>query len=100
MSLNIVQHPDGRPKEVAIHNNFFERLLPNHIRYTTDTEGGSSGSPVFDNRWIVFALHHSAGDQNPDGSWKNNEGVRIDKIIHHILSSADIPNNIKAELGF
>jgi hypothetical protein len=99
MSLNIVQHPDGRPKEIAIHENFLEVLLPNHIRYTSDTEGGSSGSPVFDNRWVLFALHHSAGDQNPDGTWKNNEGVRIDKIIADIVNSNEIPTALKRELG-
>lgn len=99
MSLNVIQHPAGRPKEVAIHNNFLDRLLPDHIRYTTDTEGGSSGSPVFDNQWVVFALHHSAGDLNTDGTWKNNEGVRIDKIIQHIINASAIPSSVKVELG-
>ena len=27
--------------------------------YSTDTEAGSSGSPVFNDQWEVVALHHS-----------------------------------------
>ena len=100
MRLNIIQHPAGRPKEVALHSNHLDRLLGSHVRYTTDTEGGSSGSPVFDNRWVLVALHHAAGEKNPDGSWKNNQGVRIDRIISDIKSSPKISTEIKTELGF
>ena len=28
------------------------------VRYKTNTEGGSSGSPVFDMLWNLSALHH------------------------------------------
>lgn len=97
MQVNIIQHPAGRPKEIAIHNNFVEETLDNHIRYTTDTEGGSSGSPVFDNSWIVVALHHAAGERKLDGTWKNNQGVRIDKIIAKMKSS--LSDTLLEELG-
>jgi hypothetical protein len=31
------------------------------VRYRTNTDEGSSGSPCFDDRWNLVALHH-AGD--------------------------------------
>ncbi len=32
----------------------------NVIEYTSDTEPGSSGSPVLDNQWGLIAFHSSA----------------------------------------
>jgi endonuclease G len=83
--FNIIQHPSGRRKEVALQNNEVEKLFQNAVRYTADTEPGSSGSPVFDNLWQLVALHHSGGDQDPvSGKWLNNEGIRIDRIIEDL----------------
>ena len=31
----------------------------NRLRYQTNTEDGSSGSPVFNREWRVVALHHA-----------------------------------------
>ena len=82
---NVVQHPQGRPKEIALQQNEIQAIYGKVIRYTSDTEPGSSGSPVFNNSWTLITLHHSAGDQDQKtGEWLNNEGVRIDKIIEHI----------------
>jgi hypothetical protein len=48
------------------------------VRYRTNTEGGSSGSPVFDQNWQLVALHHAG-----DPSWvaKYNEGIPISLIL-------------------
>ncbi len=72
--VNIIQHPAGRRKEVALQANEIQNTFTNVIRYTTDTQGGSSGSPVFNNFWDLVALHHA-------GSSVSNEGIRIDKIV-------------------
>lgn len=56
--LTIVQHPYGRPKELA-----YDRVTGVQgpfLLYRTDTEPGSSGSPVFDENWQVVALHHGS----------------------------------------
>lgn len=82
--VNIVQHPRGRPKEVALHNNEVLRVKDRVVWYTTDTEPGSSGSPVYNNSWDLVALHH-AGWQNGDGT-ATNEGVRIAAIVSHLLA--------------
>lgn len=87
---NIIQHPGGKPKTVVLQDN---RLLPDDhplfLHYTTDTEGGSSGSPVFDNNWQLKALHHAsrknAEEARPAESHgpapkRINEGVKLSSI--------------------
>ena len=60
---NVVQHPDGRFKELVLRENHLvardETLSVLH--YVADTEQGSSGSPVFNNEWEPIALHHWGG---------------------------------------
>ena len=112
--LTIIQHPGGQRKQLCVREN---RLLEYdrdklHVRYTSDTVAGSSGSPVFNNSWDVVALHHSGvpktrmvgGVQHwvkADGTtvrpgrdgtlpddvelqWESNEGIRI-SAIHDFL---------------
>jgi V8-like Glu-specific endopeptidase len=95
---NVVQHPAGRPKEIALHNNVIEGIYANVIRYTTDTDHGSSGAPVFNNSWKVIALHHAAGERDQQRSvWKNNEGIRTDVILKHMRRK--YPQEVLKELG-
>ncbi|OED50538.1 hypothetical protein AB838_01875 [Rhodobacteraceae bacterium (ex Bugula neritina AB1)] len=82
--VNIVQHPRGRRKEVALHDNKIKRVKDLVVWYTTDTEPGSSGSPVFNNDWDLVALHH-AGWFEPDGT-TTNEGVRMAAIVSHLIA--------------
>jgi len=79
--FNIVQHPSGRAKEISLQDNEIDKLFTNVVRYTADTEPGSSGSPVFNNSWKIVALHHAGGDKDATGKWLNNEGIRIDAVI-------------------
>lgn len=84
--INIIQHPRTRYKEVCLHDNRITEIFANAIHYTTDTENGSSGSPVFDNEWELLAIHHAAGDYHA-GQWIDNEGMRIDSIIDDLQNS-------------
>jgi len=81
---NIIGHPNGKAKMVSLRRNEITEIYTNTIEYTSDTEPGSSGSPVFDNDWELIALHSSAGKQDSNGNWISNEGVRIDAIVAHI----------------
>lgn len=85
--LNVIQHPRGRRKEVALQANTVTNIFADHVRYSTDTEPGSSGSPVLNNAWELVALHHAAGSRDSAGNWQDNQGVRVDKIVADLRSS-------------
>src|SRR6202012_3559801 len=59
--LFIVQHPQARPIKLSLDTRALTGVntLRNRVRYTTNTEPGSSGSPCFDQNWNLLALHHS-----------------------------------------
>jgi endonuclease G len=102
--VNIIQHPNGEPKQIALRENQLIDLLPDFLHYKTDTAPGSSGSPVYNDQWEVIGLHHSGVPKRDaqgniltrDGTiwipamgehridWIANEGVRISQIVKHI----------------
>lgn len=84
---NIVQHPDGRPQEIVLHDNEIVSDDGTLLHYLSDTDYGSSGSPVFDNKWKLIGLHHArkSNDQglrvgNGTPPQYLNEGVKIATI--------------------
>jgi V8-like Glu-specific endopeptidase len=82
--VNIIQHPSGGPKQIALYHNIVAYADDKRIQYLTDTLEGSSGSPVFDNRWRVVALHHSGGNIIEPETKKpvfRNEGININIIV-------------------
>jgi len=96
--FNIIQHPRGRRKEIALQDNELDKLFANVVRYKSDTEPGSSGSPVFDNLWQLVALHHAGGEQDlTSGKWLNNQGIRIDRIVEDLRKHLD--EAVLEELG-
>lgn len=96
MNVNIVHHPNGLPKMVSIRNNLLSHRTARTLLYETDTETGSSGSPVFNDDWELVALHHwgepflettsDIGDRIPMAV---NEGVRISRIFEDLLERLD-----------
>lgn len=103
-SLNIIQHPNGEPKQVVLRSNELVDLFDQYAHYVTDTERGSSGAAVFNDQWELVALHHSGvpgRDENgnlldTDGNiWKKgmkpeklsyvaNEGIRVSSLVEYI----------------
>jgi S1-C subfamily serine protease len=93
--VNIIQHPNGLPKQISIQNNFVVFADGTKIQYITSTQPGSSGSPVFDDAWQVIGLHHAGGwlpEKEGGPLYFRNEGIAIQAIL------ADLPNDIKDEL--
>lgn len=91
--VTIIQHPLGQAKQIALTANQIIGINGDKLFYLTDTEKGSSGSPVFNNEWQVIALHH-AGKKEEDGGLLidpstaqkrgANEGILIKSIAQHI----------------
>jgi V8-like Glu-specific endopeptidase len=72
--VNLIQHPRGGSKQIVMHGNEVVEVTDAAIHYLADTEGGSSGSPVFNDRWELVALHHRGGS-------RDNVGVRMDQVL-------------------
>lgn len=99
--LNIVQHPNGQPKQVALQENKLLGVKDQWLHYETDTSPGSSGAPVFSNRWDLVGLHHSGLPKRDDNGniltrdgkiwqpemgdgaihWLGNEGLRVSALL-------------------
>lgn len=85
--VNVIQHPNGELKKISFFSNVVVYAGGGAIQYLTDTEPGSSGSPVFDRDWNVVALHHSGGWIIEPGAtdktkkYYRNEGIAIDRVI-------------------
>lgn len=106
--VNIVQHPRGQPKHVALQDNLVVQADHVVVRYTCDTEAGSSGSPVFNNQWRLVALHHASVEVEPpqgrpapgtpSSSRFLNEGIRVSAISlwldSETMSSTDRPDQL------
>lgn len=78
--VNIIQHPGGRYKQIALYHNMIMYADDNIVQYLTDTEPGSSGSPVFNSNWEVVALHNSGGTLVEPGTtqrYLRNQGINI-----------------------
>jgi endonuclease G len=87
--VSIIQHPAGAPKAIAIRSNQVTDVFDGFIHYSTDTEPGSSGSPVLSDAWEVVALHH-AGVPDPGGNgYVANEGIRVSSIMAHLAALRD-----------
>ncbi|OQR66067.1 serine protease [Streptomyces maremycinicus] len=104
--VNVIGHPMGRLKEIAVRDNMLQTRLDDFLHYRTDTEPGNSGSPVFNDQWEVVALHHSGvprtddrgrvlrqdgqvwrpGDGDDAIDWVANEGVRVSSILRHLAA--------------
>ncbi|GAA0960869.1 DNA/RNA non-specific endonuclease [Virgisporangium aurantiacum] len=84
--VTIVQHPGGEKKQIAIRENRIVDLVDEFVHYETDTEPGSSGSPVFNDQWEVVALHHAAvpTPNSDELGGMINEGVRVSRLLAHL----------------
>jgi len=91
--VNIIQHPGGGPKQIALYDNLIVYVDATRIQYLTDTLPGSSGSPAFNSNWQVIALHHSGGWLREPAASKSgqryyrNEGIHINAVIDGLTAA-------------
>jgi len=81
----VIGHPKGGKLSLSIHDNVLLDHKAPLVHYRAPTEGGSSGSPVFNSQWDLIALHHAGGFNvsklNGQGSYPANEGIWIQSIL-------------------
>ena len=78
----IIQHPSGAPKKIGMIHNVVRSVDDDVVQYLTDTEGGSSGSPVFNEQWGLVALHHQWVEATINGVKEiRNQGRRIERVV-------------------
>ena len=80
----IVQHPRGDRKRIGFVRNSVSSFDDRVLHYLTDTQEGSSGSPVFDADGRLVGLHHAGGrPQTVAGRppMAKNEGIRIPRVL-------------------
>jgi V8-like Glu-specific endopeptidase len=93
--INIIQHPGGQPKQISMLNNMVEYVGGDVLQYVTSTLPGSSGSPIFNDRWQVVGLHHAGGliaEPTTGNYFNRNEGIVMSKIL------ADLPTEARQEV--
>ena len=89
--VNIIQHPGGHYKKISWQNNFVAFADARELQYLTTTEPGSSGSPVFNNDFVVVGIHHSGGDlPEPDSNrrYLRNGGSSMIAVLDDLQAHA------------
>ena len=89
--VNIIQHPGGHYKKISMQNNFVAYADAQVIQYLTSTEPGSSGSPVFNNDFVVVGIHHSGGElPEPGGDqvYLRNAGSSMIAVLDDLQANA------------
>lgn len=108
--VSIIQHPEGGLKQCCLRENEVVDIFDSWLHYVTDTQPGASGSPIFNDQWLVVGLHHSGvpmrdaqgnilkidghlyreGIDDPSTiAWVANEGVRISRIFQALESRSE-----------
>ena len=88
--VRVVGHPSGRGLSFSS-GEFLGHKAP-RLHYRAATEGGSSGSPVFNADWRLVGLHHSGGEAMPKlsgepGTYEANEGISIAAIASAVAEA-------------
>jgi hypothetical protein len=99
-SLFALQHPSGDTLKLAFGQ--LQAVSGPWLSYQVNTEYGSSGSPVFDNRWELVALHSRRDTDQP-----LNKGVLFSAILQNLpgalrdeIRGGVPPANTEISVGF
>ena len=104
--VNVIQHPEGRPKQYAtVNNSLLDLRDDGFLLYETDTLEGSSGAPLFNRHWEMIGLHHCGVPKIDNGRlvtrdgrrlpldaevadsdliWVANEGIRVSALVNSL----------------
>ncbi len=81
----VIGHPRGGILSYSIDDNLILDHEKPKIHYRAPTEGGSSGSPVFNQSWDLLGIHHAGGMEmkklnKKPGTYPANEGLFFQSI--------------------
>jgi S1-C subfamily serine protease len=81
----VIGHPKGGSLSFSIQDNLLLDHESPYLHYRAPTEGGSSGSPVFNVQWKLIGLHHAGSRQmqklnGKEGTYEANEGIWIQAV--------------------
>jgi hypothetical protein len=87
----VIGHPRGGRLSYSIDDNLLLDHEKPRVHYRAPTEGGSSGSPVFNQQWDLIALHHAGGMNmkklnGKDGTYPANEGLYFQSVLDAIAA--------------
>lgn len=87
-ALLIFQHPQGSRMKLALDTDSLIGVVHGglRLRYRTNTDEGSSGSPCFTMDWDLVALHHY-GDPQQVQDPQFNQGVPIELVRQRIIAN-------------
>jgi len=89
--IYVIGHPKGGNISFSLNDNLLLDHEAPRVHYRSPTEGGSSGSPLFNQNWELIGLHHAGGKEMPrlngqSGRYPANEGLWIQSIRDAIAS--------------
>lgn len=81
----IIGHPAGGSLSYSLQDNLLLDYDDPLLHYRAPTEGGSSGSPIYNAQWKLIGLHHAGSNALPrlrgqGGTYAANEGIWIQAI--------------------
>jgi S1-C subfamily serine protease len=80
----VIQHPQGAFKQFSLEPLAVRFVDDARIQYVADTQQGSSGSPVFNERMHVIGLHQGEAEVQVAGTdrtvW-HNQGIHIGRVM-------------------
>lgn len=76
MRIYVIGHPKGGEISITLYGNKLKDIKLPYFHYESPTEGGNSGSPVFNRKLDLIGLHHAAITDK-----KINEGIAFSSIL-------------------
>lgn len=82
----VIGHPRGLEQpQFSLQDNALLDWDDRLLHYRSPTEGGSSGSPVFNGEWLLIGLHHAGSFETSrlhgqGGTYAANEAISVEAI--------------------